>query len=271
MDFLKKHYEKVLLGMVLVGLAGGAALLPWMIWSDTEAERQKKEQITSRRIDPLEPLNLTNVTALIHRAATPMSLDFATLNKVFNPVPWQKSPDGTLKKIMHGNELGIGAMVVTKITPLYTTFTLDSVIPSETGARYMIGIVREADAKAGDRGKKTVGASLNEKNKEGFTIREVKGPPDKITEATPELTLELTDTGERASVSKGKPFKRADGYMADLKYPPENRTWSNQRLNATIPRIAGEDYNLVAIATNEVVFSAKSNHKKTSIPFSPGP
>jgi hypothetical protein len=168
---------------------------------------------------------------------------------------------------MSGNETGIGAVVVTKITPLYTTFTLDSVMMSESGARYMIVVVREAAAKPADRGRKMTGASLNEKNKEGFTIREVKGPPEKPTE----LTLELTDTGERVSLSKGKPFKRADGYMADLKYPPDNKTWSNQRLNQLIPRIAGEDYNVVAIATNEIVLSAKSNNKKTSIPFNPGP
>jgi hypothetical protein len=85
------------------------------------------------------------------------------------------------------------------------------------------------------------------------------------------LTFELTDAGERVPVSKGKPFRRTDGYMADLKYPPENKTWSNQRLNAFIPRIAGEDYIIVAIATNEVVFSANSNKKKTSIPFNSGP
>jgi hypothetical protein len=267
MDFLKKHYEKVLLGVVLVGLAVGAALLPWMISSERAAEREKANEIINRPVKPLEPLNLSNVTHLIERAATPMSLDFSTSNRLFNSVPWQKMSDGTLKKILYGAETGIGAVVVTKITPLYTTFALDSVMPSESGARYMIVVVREAAARPADRGRKMTGASLNEKNREGFTIREVKGPPDNPTE----LTLELTDTGERVSLSKSKPFKRADGYMADLKYPPDNKTWSNQRLNQLIPRIAGEDYNVVAIATNEIVLSAKSNNKKTSIPFNPGP
>ena len=43
MEFLKKHYEKVLLGVVLVGLTVGAASLPLMI----SGERQ-------REIDPAQ-------------------------------------------------------------------------------------------------------------------------------------------------------------------------------------------------------------------------
>ena len=45
MDFLKKHYEKVLLGVVLVGLAVGAALLPWMISKERDLERAKADEI----------------------------------------------------------------------------------------------------------------------------------------------------------------------------------------------------------------------------------
>lgn len=262
MDFLKRHYEKVLLGVVLLGLAVGAALLPWMISNKRDSERAKADEIINRPIKALEPPYWSRATNLIARAATPMTLDFSTDHKLLNPVLWQKKPDGTWKKIARGNEIGIEAVVFTKFTPLYTTFTLDSVIPGESGARYMIGVAREAAAKPG---KRTVGASVNEMNKEGFTIREVKGPPDNPTD----LILELTDTAERASMSKSKPFKRVDGYMADLKYPPESFGRNNQRVGARI-LIANEYYIIVAIATNEVVFSAPSG-KKTSRPYSPGP
>lgn len=264
MDFLKKHYEKVLLGVVLAGLAVGAALLPWMIASDRAAERAKADEIINRPIKPLPELDWSRTTNLIQRAAQPLRLDFSTINKLFNPVPWQKTPEGVLKKVLTANQTGIGAVIVTKTTPLYTTFTLDSVITNDTGARYMIVVERGAVAKPG---KKMTGASLNEKNKEGFMIREVKGPP----EDPAELTLELTDTSERASLSRDKPFRRVEGYVADLKYPPENKSWSNQRLGALIRGIAGEDYKMVVIASNEVVLSALSNDKKTSIPFNPGP
>jgi len=269
MDFLKKNYEKVLLAVVLVGLAVGAALLPWMIQSDREAEAAKALEIMNRPAKPLDPLNLTNVTELLQRAAAPLTLDFSSANKLFNPVAWQKQPDGTLKKVVRSGNLGVGALVVTKITPLYTRLSLDSVIPSESGARYMIGVERETAAKRTDRTKKTAGAALNEvKSKEGFVIREVKGPPENPTE----LILELTDTGERALLTRDKPYQRVDGYMADLKYPPaDNKPWKEQRVGALLRNIAGDDYNVVAIGANEVVMSARSNNKKTSIPYNPGP
>jgi len=271
MDFLKKHYEKVLLGVVLVGLAVGAAMLPWMISSERAAEAEKKKRYEPE-VKPLDPLNLSNVVELIQRVATPIKLDFSTTNRLFNPVPWQKLPDGRLKKVVLANETGIGTAVVTQITPLYTTFTLGSVRMEESGGRYMIIVEHEAAAKPADRRKKTAGASLNERNlREDFVIRQVKGPPDNPSE----LMLELTDTGERVSLSRDKPFRRVDGHMADLKYPPENKTWSNLRVGAGGPGtasivIGNEAYIVVAINKNEVVLSARSNNKKTSISFNPG-
>jgi len=271
MDFLKKHYEKVLLGVVLVGLAVAAALLPWMISSERVAEAEKAKKMEPN-VKPLAPLSLSTVTELIKRMGEPMSLDFSSTNRLFNPVPWQRAADGTLKKRAIGKESGIGAVVVTKISPLYTTISLDSVLVSDSVPRYMIVVVHEAAAKPYDRRRKTIGASLNEPTKEGFTIREIKGPPENPTE----LTLELADTGELVSVTKSKPFERVDGYKADLKYAPDNKTWSDLRVGAGGPRTApivinNEDYIVVAISSNEVVLSAKSNDKKTSIPYNPGP
>jgi hypothetical protein len=37
MDFLKKHYEKILLGVILLGLVAAAVLLPFMIMRDHDA------------------------------------------------------------------------------------------------------------------------------------------------------------------------------------------------------------------------------------------
>lgn len=272
MDFLKKHYEKVLLGLVLLGLAAGAVFLILMIPTERAALRAQSEEIIKRPAKPLEALDLSQATALIGRTGGGNCLDLATSNKVFNSLPWlRKGEDNnTLQKMALGNEIGIEAVQVTGIRPLYTTIAFESVrpAPAEGGEwRYDLTVEKEAAAKAAQRTRKHIPAALNGKT-ETFVIREIKGPVDNPSE----LVIELVETGERVSVSKDKPYKHVDGYMADFKYPPDNKTWKDQRVGAggpgTVPiTISGESYIVVAIGKNEVVFSAKSNNKKTPRPF----
>ena len=265
MDFLKKHYEKVLLGAVLLGLAVGAVFLILLIPAERHDLEDKSVVITRQKVDPLPPLDLSKESSLMSRVATLSCLDLSISNKVFNPLQWQKKSDGILVKLSTGNEVGPQAVQVTRLVPLHTTISLEAVTPpGDSGVRYDMTVEREAAAKPPQRAKKHVFAALNNKQ-EIFVIREVKGPPENPTE----LVIELLDTGETAAVSKTKPFRRPDGFMADLKYPPENnRVWNSQRVGAPL-RIAGEDYNIVAITKSDVVLSHKLTQKKTSRPYSP--
>ena len=77
----------------------------------------------------------------------------------------------------------------------------------------------------------------------------------------------MNETGERVSVAPGKPFKRVDGYEADLKYPPEgNKVWMRQRMNANL-NFGGGQYNIVVITQTNVILSSKQNEKRTTINF----
>jgi hypothetical protein len=271
MDFLKKHYEKVLLGLVLLGLAVGAVFLILMIPSERAALRAQSDEIINRPAKPLPALELNKAAGLIGRMSAADCLDLTSTNKVFNTMQWLRKPDGSLIKVALGNEIGPEAVVVTKITPLYTTITFEGMLPSDSGPRYDLTVEREAAAKSSQRTRRHFPATLNSKTGT-FVIREVRGPADNPTE----LVLELTDTMERVTLSKEKPYKRVDGYMADFKYPPDNKTWTNQRKDAGGPytpaiNIAGEGYIVVAITKNEVVLSAKSNNKRTPRPYTPAP
>jgi hypothetical protein len=150
------------------------------------------------------------------------------------------------------------------MTPLYLKLTLDSVTPMDTGTRYVIGIEKEAAANPRERTKTQKYCSLNTKN-ETFTLRDVKVPPDNPTNVT--VVLELNDTRQRVEVSKEQPYRRIDGYMVDLRYAPESKTWNARRVDAPLA-FNGENYNIVAITENEVVLSAKSNQKKWTIKYS---
>jgi len=267
MDFVKKHYEKILLSVVLLGLVGALVFLPFLIISDQDTQQRMKEGIIHVKVAPLRALDLTRETNVFERLQSPYKLDFSTTNKLFNPVQWQKAVDGSLIKIKTGNEIGPGAAVITKITPLCLILTLDSIETNEFGARYVISVERQAAVLPAQRGKRQHYASVGEKN-ETFTIAEVNGSPGNPAQL--KLILQLTDTGERATLSKDKPFRRTDGYSADLKYDPEGKKWQGQRVGADL-KFAVDDNIIVAINQDTVILLARSNQKKTTLTYTPNP
>ncbi len=275
MDFVKKHYEKILLGFVLLGLVGALVFLPFMIASDQQKLKDMSYGVVHPKATPLPGLDLTRETNMLGRLQSPYKLDFSTTNKLFNSVPWSKTPDGHLQKLPAGDVVGLTA--VTKITPLYLILTLDSIetnaieatATNEIAARFVISMERQAAPLPAQRVKKqhyaSVGEKAGEKN-DSFTIREVNGSP--ADPGTLQLVVQLTDSGERATLSKDKPFQRVDGYSADLKYDPEKKTWLGQRVNADL-KFAGDDYIIVAIDQGAVILKARSNDKKTTLPYNP--
>lgn len=260
MDLLKKHYEKILLAGVLLILAVSAGLLPVMISGERDDLRSKADAITSIPPKALLPLNLATQEVVLRQLEAGLRLDLTTSNKVFNPVLWQKMPDGRLLKIQTGDEIGPRALGVTKQTPLFFIVTFDSVSTNDAGvARYVIGVEREASPDVARRRKKQYFVNVGNKN-DAFQLREVRVTADGGTE----LRLDLTDTGETVSLFREKPFRREDGYMVDLKYDPENKKWTNQRVGGAL-NFAGENYIIVAITKAELVVLAKSNQKKTPV------
>jgi hypothetical protein len=264
MDFLKKNYEKVLLGVVLLGLAVAVAFLPFKVASEKQTLEDMRSRLTHLKVKPLTNLDLTLPDTVLKRAATPAMIDFSAPNKLFNPMPWQKAVDGRLIKVDATN-IGPYAVTITKMVPLYLKLTLNDVTTMESGVGCKIGIDNEAAPNLRDR-KKEKYCKLGDKN-ETFVVRDIKVAPDSPTNAT--LVLELNDTAQRVTLTRDQPFRRIDGYVVDLKYAPEAKTWTNRRVGSSLS-FNGEDYNIVAITENEVVLSAKSNQKKWTIKYSAG-
>jgi hypothetical protein len=260
MEFIKKHYEKVILGIVLVGLMVAVAFIPLKVASERAELEQQRANYLTPQAKPLPPLDLEAQENTLKRVAASVAMDFTTTNKLFNPMPWKRAADGHLIKDDSKN-IGPGALTITKLTPLYLILTLDSVSVSDTGTRYFIGVTREAASTPSQRGKHQVYCSLNVKN-EVFTLRKIEGPPENPTR----LFVELNDTGETAVVSKEQPFRRIDGYMADFKYDPEKKVWPSRRVGSTLT-FDGEDYKVVAITGTEAIISAP-NQKKWTIAYS---
>jgi hypothetical protein len=264
MDFLKKHYEKVLLGVVLFALAAAVAFLPFKIASERDKLDEMIRTVTNPNPKPLTNLDLAGPEGMLKRMAVPAQVDFSVPNRLFNPTPWQKSPDGALI-LMNSTNIGPQALVVVKRVPLYLTISLDDVTVTDAGTRFKVGVEKEASANPRDWRTKESYCKVGDKN-DTFAVREAKAVPGSGTNVT--LTLELNDTGERVAISREKPFKRIDGYKVDMKYPPEKANFRpGLRVGATIS-FNGEDYNIVAITEDEVILSAKSNQKKTTVKYS---
>jgi hypothetical protein len=211
-------------------------------------------------IKPLPPLETTLEDEALHRVATAYKLDFTSKHNLFNPVLWQKLPGDRLIKIVSGNELGAGALTITAINPLYLKLTYKSPTPTADG--YFVNI----EDQGAPAGKRSSHETIVGKDAKGdYNLLGVKGPPEKPTE----LDLEVKETGENFALFTDHPYKQVDGYSVDLKYPPEAGWIRNNQRVGSILVFAGAQYNIVAITSSNVVVSAKSNDKKTTITFNP--
>src|SRR3982750_2419632 len=115
MDFLKKHYEKIILGIVLVGLAVAVAFIPFKVGSERKDLDDKRLSLIPRSVKPLPNLDLTTPQASLKRIAEPIVVNFSAPHRLFNPVPWQKSASGQLIKY-DDTHIGPKAVTIAKIT-----------------------------------------------------------------------------------------------------------------------------------------------------------
>jgi hypothetical protein len=265
MDFLKQigdtcrlHYEKFVLVLVLLGLAGAVVYLNKTKQDEEKSIKEYLQDIGKKSGAPVKAINLTANDAALAVITNPPALNFSLPHHLFNPVKWQRPPppnQQTLFKLVTGDEIGWAKMTITRILPLNFIINLERV---PTPGSFYIGVTHEGAERAVDRKKKQRFVTHNTKN-EFFTLKEIQGPQEDPTE----LVLELADS-KKVSISKDKPYTQVEGYEADLKYTIDNKAYNNLRVNSPL-RFLGEDYIVVAITQDEVVVSARSNDKKYTV------
>jgi hypothetical protein len=260
MDFLKKHYEKILLALVVLGSVGLLVYMPILIKGDRDEATRHIEG--SRKVTPLAEQDLTAQNQLVQRLGQPLGLDLDTTNKLLNPVEWQKTQDGQL--VRRAN-IGEKVLQVTKITPLYLLIVLDKVETNELGSRYSVGVQHQAATRVSQQRLQHHYVSVGDKN-DAFQLLSVDGPADNPQR----LNLKLMDTGETVALQGSTPYQRVDGYSADLRYDPEHKVFANRRVGATIS-FGGDDYIVVAIEADKVILSNQSNQKRIEFKYSAAP
>ncbi len=256
---LKRHYEKVILALALIGLIGAVVYLNELKSAENEKIEAYDRGIGKRKGKPVPSIDVSALGTAVQHATNPPSLDFSPPHNLYNPVKWQKRPDGTLLKVETGKEVGPQALQIVKIEPLRLLITLDQ----QSGSGVNMSVTQEAHTNKAWRVRIpsfiTTNSASERRHRSGvFSLRDFKVTPD-----GPVADIELAD-GTKASVSVNKPFSRVEGYKVDLNYPPEKISFPDRRVGDVLS-LAGEDYIIVAINQNEVVVSARSNDRRTTI------
>lgn len=262
MQFLKKHYEKLILAAVVLAALGVVACLPILVSGERTRLEDLLNSFLPKHPKPLEPLDLNSEQVLLARAQSQVTLNFSGSNRVFNPVRWQMDKNSRIFPNPAGHEIEL--LQVTKLSPLYFIVSLDNVSVSPgLPTHYGISLTHEGALSPYQRGRKITYVPMNVTTN-GFAVTNAAGPEEDPTS----VTVQLSDPDQTVTLAKGEPFKRVEGYTVDLFYPPENHHFvPNRRVGDTIS-FAGELYKIIDIKESEVVLLQESNQKQWIKTFS---
>src|ERR1041384_2791822 len=134
MDFLKKHYEKIILSVVLLGVVIYAVRLIHRVDQEREKIKNMREGIIHDTPLPYKPEDWTSLLTVLKKAQTPLKVELSGPHNVFNPVRWQKIGDKTIK--VDSVDKILELFVLTNVTPLYFTVVFDGPRGSGDSMRY---------------------------------------------------------------------------------------------------------------------------------------
>ncbi|MBM3846411.1 MAG: hypothetical protein FJ405_09015 [Verrucomicrobia bacterium] len=268
---VKSDYAKLLLIFTVLGLAVAVVVLYFL----SLEEQQKATDITMNyeraRPKPPPSLDMQRYTSALEASVNPGPVDFGLPHKLFNPVKWIRSPEGRIIADRTGKSIGPEAIKIENIRPLNRVVKFLDVVPEG----YSLELTFEAAARVADARPRVVTVNTNQDNKvripggtprmpNQLILKEVKGS----AEAPDALVFEIADSKEQLVITKDRPSIKAEAYVADMSYAPENRHFRNQKRDAMIG-FAGEEYKIVEITENEVVVSNRLNDKKTRLKRTP--
>lgn len=276
MEFLKNNYEKVVLGLMLLLMAGGAVLLVLEAGSVQERLSEYRKLIIGGDSKPPPAIDLDAMKKALAGATKPSQTDFATVHRVFNPGAWYVDTNGNL---IDGTKVGVSQLAVHSITPQRLLLELASTGGTTDRPSVSLRVTREfaKDLSQQARVSKTVPVNatntattassahlLDPQRKMVILVREIGGTPE-----TPEVKCELHEPGKDAikfNLSKAQGFVNVVEYIASVQYMVEtNFAWPKARKD--MPLVFAGDTNIVVeVTASNVIVRAVSNDKVTTLP-----
>ncbi len=255
MEFLKNHYEKLILGVIVLGLVISAVMVS-MKTSDEEISFSAYERKAS-------PIDLSTNEAAMARFDTEHELNLEDKHYLFNPGVWQRKPDGSF---ITGSQLGPKGLTIKDIRPLKFMVVFAD---TTTGSTPRCSMRIQRVTPPGERGlPEAVSSTLMAVGDENdfFTLTEMRPP-----EAPQEVILQMKNSEEVVTLEKGgEPYQRIEGYIADLRYDAENKNFDRVREKSSLV-LSGETNNIVSVTSDEIVLINPVTTLRTTLKYNAAP
>ena len=265
MDLLKNHYEKIILGVVLLLLAVVAGYLPFEVSNVRSRLEQNTQSYERAKVEPIPELSLSTNESVVARAGREARFDFGRgEHGLFTPAgTWRRGPGGIP---VPPPPTGVAGLVVTNISPLTLEIKYQGVSAGGgSTARYRFFVKDESSTnKATAKGRIVIqGPGMRS---DVLTIKDQTGPPE-----DPErFSLDLTGPRKTVTVTKDKAHSEVVGYAADLWHAADGRIYRDQKQGGRVV-ISGTTYNIVAVSEGDVTIEDDKTKRRTVVPFKPTP
>jgi len=274
MEFLKNHYEKIILSLVLIGLAGAAGWLALQSMSF----RSVIQGVNNMAPVPKKP-DMTDQTNVFFVALTnamaPQEVDFDGEHKIFNPEKILRQVGTTT--LIPQNKIGPKNLQIQNIRPMRLMLRAE---PRLFGGKPRLYIQYLAEFETGTyanrwgkvnaaEGRTARLTSPVARNKRiALVVNRVAG--DLLKPESLEIDLDLVvgaGLPEPVTLKGTNTWEKEFEFEADLYYPPEQRNYTGVRLYT--PLVFGGDTNtVIQITRDEVTLRAASNGKRTTLSWS---
>jgi hypothetical protein len=262
MEFIKKQYEKLVLGFVLLAVAGLAISLVFSVSQVRSDLENALQQLAGAKQKPLVPENLeTNLTQSYLKKVTqrPQIVLAAQDHYTFNPITWTRASSGRLEPSKPRPNTGASGLTFVAAHDLVLEIAFEQVAGTPEAPRYQFSVRRDYEKSANARRAVVESVAVGSENKDQlFRVLEVQGPKESPTS----FLCELIATRETFQLAKAKNFRRTQGYSADLRYEADRRDFPQKRVGESIT-LSGAVYKIVAIEKDELVVSAPNSVRTT--------
>ena len=271
MEFLKNHYEKILLSLVLIGLAGAAVMLAIQAL-ETRTQMSDLSVLKPNVKKAPDADNLGSYSNALRNAKAPQRVDFDGAHKIFNP---EKVLRNQLTGVLIPNgEVGPKNLQIKQIRPLRLVVRAESKTIVGRKRLYLHYLAEFEQGSMGMRwNKRTISkvgskiymvGPLSKMKQMMFTVNDIGDQADEIS-----VDLDLTIGGGLPvpiQLRGTNAWEREMEYSIDLHYPPESRDFLNVRANtALFPAFGGDTNFVIQITSNAVTLRSMSNQKRITL------